>query len=511
MADIASFIKTIIVVMMENRSFDHLLGALRLPGPNQRTDVDGLVSLNDPACDNPHAGSDHFPFAAPAGPLATDVPHERDEVAIQLASSPAAGRPTMSGFVASYAAANPQNRPANPPPMGYQTDGTAPVSQFLAREFLVCDRWFAPLPTSTQPNRLMAYSGYSRLETTRSRLLPDQDTFADWADTLGIGWRSYHRGFSFLGLFSRMLPRLILPKHFRDTARLGPDLADRGTPFPGIVWVEPAYEDARAMNGSVPACDNHPPLGIEPGERFLRDVYETVRQSPRWNETLMIVTYDEHGGFFDHLPPPPARTEPPAGESYPAFETLGVRVPAILVSPHVTPGGVFGSAPDGGEKRLDHTSILQLFADCFAGGTDYSGVVARRKATAGLASLRDALRQDARTTPPPPAPPAPRDPSIAAPRALAAARAALPNLSRNSQAFMAAARELDRIHGPALAKTYPAVTAWVRAHDAATRKAIEEVAAPPPAIRRRKKSAVKQAGKPRARNKRATQKRRPKR
>jgi hypothetical protein len=101
MADIAPFIKTIIVVMMENRSFDHLLGSLRLAGPDQRTDVDGLISPGDPAYDNPHAGSSNFPFEAPPGPLATDLPHERDEVRAQLASSTAAGGPTMRGFVAS--------------------------------------------------------------------------------------------------------------------------------------------------------------------------------------------------------------------------------------------------------------------------------------------------------------------------------------------------------------------------------------------------------------------------
>lgn len=516
MADLSSFIKTIIIVMMENRSFDHLLGSLRLAGPGQRMDVDGLTSPGDPAYDNPHAGSSNFPFEAPPGPLATDLPHERDQVRVQLAASAAAGVPTMRGFVASYAAANPQNRPANPPPMGYATGRTAPVSQFLAREYLLCDRWFSPLPTSTQPNRLMAYSGFSRLETTRSLLLPEQKTFADWADAHHVLWRSYHMGFSFLGLFGSMLARLVVPKHFRDLGRLGADLADLGTPFPGIVWVEPAYEDARAVNGSVPACDNHPPLGIEPGEQFLRDVYETVRQSPRWRETLLIVTYDEHGGFFDHVPPPPVRTTAPEGARYPAFETLGVRVPSILISPHVTPGGVFGSSSSGSEKRLDHTSILQLFADCFAGGTDYTDVVAARKVSAGLASLSDALRRDARATPPPPAPPLPRAMSPARLRSLAAARAALPGLSANSQAFMTAARELARIQGPALGKTHPAVAAWVREHDAVTRVAIERITTPPPATRRRAEAAGGPARKRKTqkrhgtRKKRRTQQRRPK-
>jgi phospholipase C len=118
---------------------------------------------------------------------------------------------------------------------------------------------------------------------------------------------------------------------------------------------------------------------------FLRRVYEAVTCNPaRWARTLMIVTFDEHGGFYDHVPPPPITFTPPANAKYTKrFESLGVRVPGFIVSPLVTAQGVCNTL-------FDHTSVLQLLAEKFSPGTPYSAPVeARRKQ--GVASVSAAL------------------------------------------------------------------------------------------------------------------------
>src|ERR1700682_4236767 len=147
-------IRTIVIVMMENRSFDHLLGHLSLPQYGGRTDLDGLV---DPEHNQDYANfldnQVYRPFAMTAdNQLDHDLPHDRSSVQVQLAFH--GGEATMSGFVQAYVNMN-HSSVANPPVMGFLTTGSLPTSSFLARNFLVCHRWFAPLPADTQPNRAM--------------------------------------------------------------------------------------------------------------------------------------------------------------------------------------------------------------------------------------------------------------------------------------------------------------------------------------------------------------------
>ena len=135
--------------------------------------------------------------------------------------------------------------------------------------------------------------------------------------------------------------------------------------MPSVIFVEPEYTDGPHLFPN----DDHAPTSIHPGQLFLADLYRTLISNPaRWAKTLLVVTYDEHGGFFDHVPPLNISTVI-AGTR---VETTGVRVPAFIVSPYVRSGHVFGGA-------LDHTSLLQLLDDRFLTGEGYSAAVNDRQ------------------------------------------------------------------------------------------------------------------------------------
>ena len=150
-------IQTIVIVMIENRSFDHILGHLSYGALANGTAVDGLKEpLQREAYENLFEGESYYPFLLRDHPLSSDLPHDRREVLAQLALSPVTQNYTMGGFAASYFGATPTNRPTTPDPLGFLGPDDVPITRFFADNFAVCDRWYAPLPTSTQPNRIMA-------------------------------------------------------------------------------------------------------------------------------------------------------------------------------------------------------------------------------------------------------------------------------------------------------------------------------------------------------------------
>ena len=390
-------IKTIVVAMMENRSFDHLLGTSSLATYGGRTELDGLSGAVDPASqeianplyDNFALGHRFRPFvSAHDDALVTDIPHERDAVATQLDFSPVIGGFAMAGFAKAYFEAFPGNRGSPPEPLAMFPPQLVPMTSFLASHFAVCDRWFAPIPTSTQPNRFMALSGFTSVDSTIDGP-PDQDIVTDWCTRNGVRWRVYHEGFSFMTLFRR---RVLIDPNFRSFDDLARDFQSEpdGT-FPQFILVEPEYADdpfARHPD------DNHPPWPIGPGEAFLSRVYRAVTSNPaRWAGTVLIVTYDEHGGLFDHVPPLPIATVAPKGE-YPAFKTTGPRVPALIVSPYVAPRSVC-------HQQFDHTSILRLLGEKFRADATYSPLVSARQEAGSLASVASALNASVASSPPP--------------------------------------------------------------------------------------------------------------
>ncbi|MBU6497780.1 MAG: hypothetical protein KGQ40_04560, partial [Rhodospirillales bacterium] len=408
-------IDIIVFVMLENRSFDHAVGYLSTAAANPPMAVEGL--RDDPqwraARDNLHAGQAYALHRLdPAIEQIDDPPHDHAAIARQIAI-PAAGTPNLGGFVESYMTRSPP--PADPSAvMGhYQQDGV-PVFDFFARNYVICDHWFAALPTGTQPNRLMAMSGHSTILDNAAVFLPDQDLVYDWLTAHKVSWCAYQSGdfFPFFALMpgwaGEIVTSLALSElggrgHFRRYNGLRAHWAGAAA-MPSVIFIEPEYTDGPHGTPN----DDHPPTGIARGQALLADIYAILISNPaRWARTMMIVTYDEHGGFFDHAAP----LAIPASVGGAAIATTGVRVPAFIVSPQAARGVPF-------TDPLDHTSFLQLLADRFNPGQDYSAEVGARQPHLGR--LSTALTQSAATPPRAPA----IDPAILA--ALAARVAAAP-------------------------------------------------------------------------------------
>jgi phospholipase C len=391
-------IDTFVFVMLENRSFDHMLGYLSLDDTPGKMAVDGLRT--DPAWRAKHAnigngGPVQVKRLAVNQPIDEDPPHDKARIELQINTATAGGLPQMGGFVQSFLAAYQNPPPADPAAvMGYYDAETLGTFDFLARNYCVCDRWFTPLPLGTQANRLMSMSGTSKV-VDNVRGLPNQDLVYDWLGARGIGWRSYVSG-GFVPFFL-MMPKwtikIGLSLAFGDGPfrRLGKFAANWASPktMPQVIFIEPEYGDAP---GRTPN-DDHPPAPVVRGQQLVADVYNILISNPgRWSRTMMIVTYDEHGGFFDHVPPLPI----PGKAGSTAFATTGPRVAALLVSPHVGQGQVFSEA-------LDHTSFLQLLADRFTSDGKYSQPVTDRNVALGR--LSRALLATPRTGTPPALPP----------------------------------------------------------------------------------------------------------
>jgi phospholipase C len=391
-------IKTVILLMFENRSFDNMLGHLSFEG--LQPDADGIrPPLQQDQYANLYQGGVYYPFHRPLdSQLQSDVPHEYDSIATQLAPGPA-GTPSMTGFVEAYADATGQDPNIQADPMCFFGSEQVPITSFLAQNFTACDRWFCPLPSSTQPNRTVAFCGESSIFQTKAQAISARGNIFDWLATNGISWGVYHDGFTFFALYPGLWDN-IFSGNFHNYERLATDLKN-GT-APQVIVVEPSYQDAPHIGPDHPNC-NHPPLAVGWGEDFLRRTYQAATINPDiWAETLMVVYYDEHGGFCDHVAPP-AFDNAAAGNAVPpapyAFNTLGPRIPGLLISPWVTPGTV-------SHERFDHTSVLQLLAELFTPGTPYSAAVASRAAQ-GISSLSVALSDTASAIPPPPPPPDP--------------------------------------------------------------------------------------------------------
>lgn len=450
MTSLAERVSTVVLVMMENRSFDHMLGHLTLE--NLVPGVNGLQA-DLSAYENVYKGGGYLPFPMKPRRLSHDLPHEWHEVATQLSHSPVTQQFTMKGFVEAYAAFT-KTRPAQQAaPMGYFASRHVPITSFLARSFRSCDRWHAPLPTSTQPNRTMAFCGASQIFDTSggARIIPCDDILFDWLDRAQVRWRVYHDGLSFFALYSRAWKH-VLGEHFRDFEYYFRDMQSEPVESgPQVIVVEPSYNDAPHIGPDHPN-DNHPPLAVGWGEDFLRRVYQAATVNPeRWKQTVLIYYYDEHGGFHDHEPPPPIGYDTRGNPSH-AFESLGPRVPAVVVSPLVAPGTVCNAL-------FDHTSVLQLLAEIFTPGTPYSDAVEERRQQ-GICNLSVALDDVARTD----LPKVPADP-IQVDSALGSSVAVRPATSLQAS-FELAARQLMDAHHDAMEKKYPDLFHWRAAVDA---------------------------------------------
>jgi phospholipase C len=369
--------------MLENRSFDHMLGFL-YPKSGNYDGLDGTES-------NPDAGGNearvfpitpgmqnayYFPLANPAeGYQATNA---------QLFSSgtpPASGQAANDGFVTSFA--NELQQPAHPLDpklagavpasiMGMYAAETLPVLSGLAKGFAVCDGWFASVPTQTFPNRAFAVAGTSLgLVGNSARGTPAFNTpsvFGKLAEA-GQTWKIY--GYSKEPLTAQDFPDTVNPgpngEAVSGFSRFQADAS--GGQLAAFSYIEPEWATYPRSSAEAQADDKHnfhiqndqhPVSNLAVGEKLLYDVYQALRSnSSAWEKTLLIITYDEHGGNYDHVHPP-TRAIPPDGVTGPSgfgFTRFGVRVPAVIVSPLI-PGGTILHAPSGGRPPFDHTSII---------------------------------------------------------------------------------------------------------------------------------------------------------
>jgi len=412
-------IKNMVIVMMENRSFDHMLGYLSLPPFSNR--VEGLST--DPAWleqfTNFDQGQSYQPFLNPNPydmPADFDPPHERSNMAANLGQLQN-DKYAMNGFVSGIPA-NVSTDPAiRKLVMGYFGAIQVPTNHFFAQNFTICDRWFASLPAGTQPNRLMSMGGFSQIDINHD-ILPDQDLVYDWLTRKGISWCVYHQGIPFFTMMPRWIPDILGNDHFRSFGKRGEifesDLMN--TPpddLPKVIFVEPTYQDAPHLGF---ATDDHAPLGVSNGQEFLMQVYNAVTNSPEfWKRTVMIVDYDENGGFFDHVSPPIITTAPGPDADWSdtkSFVSLGVRTPGYVISPFVKAGSV-------SHGLLDHTSVLKFLGEKFGGGFFSADVDSR-----SVESLSAALNFDKPISEPPSAPaldayltPRPLPPNVTVPTA----------------------------------------------------------------------------------------------
>lgn len=340
-------IEHVVLLMMENHSFDQMLGALNAV----HADLDGIQ--NSVNMTNEDGRGHRFrPQATTERQMLLDPNHDHPSVMRQIVHG-------NSGFVREFTSSFPASELADRQDvMGYYPLGFLPALHTLGRHFTVCDRWFASMPGPTWPNRFFALSGTSVGQTDMPSGLKgaephwyteqQQETIFDRLDMAGKSWQVYFYDFpSSLLLTGQRKPEKLA--RYQLVEKFFDDAAGDESAFPAFAFVEPRYF-GEGQN------DDHPPHNVMKAEKLIADTYNALRSNPDlWSKTLLVVAYDEHGGFYDHVPPPTGVLAPDEHTQEFDFTQLGVRVPALLISPwcdarveHTT---------------FDHTSLLKYLCD----------------------------------------------------------------------------------------------------------------------------------------------------
>lgn len=353
-------ITTLVVVMMENRTYDHYLGARSLEG----LPGDGLTEamVNPDVDDSPIAVYRETDYCVP------DPPHGWETSRVQFNQ----GR--NDGFMRAYREA--QGGKVLPYVMGYFGREDLPFTWAVADEYASCDAWFASVMGPTFPNRFYLHSGQS------GGFMTNESNGINWMaiehqlTEAGVPWAYYYSDLPFLVLWEDIQVegtfKMFMNDFFVD--------AKNGS-LPPVTFVEPGF----SFN------DDHPPHHPMRGQAFLASVYAALANSPQWNNCLLVVTYDEHGGFFDHVAPPLAVDD----RADQGFDQLGFRVPTVVAGPYVKRGHVSSVV-------RDHASVLAHIAGMF----DLEPLTQRVAAAEDLSELLDQERLDARDPAPPAAMPA---------------------------------------------------------------------------------------------------------
>ncbi|OAY57973.1 non-specific phospholipase C2 [Manihot esculenta] len=355
----ASSIKTVVVLVMENRSFDHMLGWMKKMNP----EINGVNGTEWNPLNTKDPNSDKLFFKQQAEYVDPDPGHSFQAIREQIFGSneTSMNPPPMNGFAQQAFSMDSSGNMSADVMNGFDPDKVA-VYQTLVSEFAVFDRWFASVPSSTQPNRLYVHSGTSAGATSNIPALLvkgyPQRTIFENLDDAGISWGIYYQNIP-ATLFYRNLRKIKYIGNFHSYDSTFKQHARQGK-LPGYVVVEQRYMDTK----QEPANDDHPSHDVYQGQMFVKEVYETLRASPQWNETLLVITYDEHGGFYDHVATPVNGVPSPDGIVGPEpflfkFDRLGVRVPTIVVSPWINKGTVV-HGPNGSPfptSEYEHSSI----------------------------------------------------------------------------------------------------------------------------------------------------------
>jgi phospholipase C len=348
-------LKHIVVLMMENRSFDHMLGFAATP----TWQIDGLTGAEknrDSTGEVATVSND----ANYSGDFTPDPGHALFDTLTQLygdASTPVNQNATMNGFVLSYEGKTHNSGNAHRIMKCFKPDKVAVLTQ-LARQFAVCDRWFSSLPGPTFPNRAFAHGSTSigRVDMGVDWLGMSKTIYELLAENSVDSRIFYHdstMAMTFKGLMNQ-------GKYFA----LFDDFlsACKKNRLPAYSFIEPRYANGEDPVNSTffSASDQHPDHNVEQGEILIRDTFNAISNNQALREsTLLIIVYDEHGGLYDHVPPPPAVN--PDNKNWagsqnsldPAFDftRLGVRVPAVLISPYIKAGTIDST-------QYDHSSII---------------------------------------------------------------------------------------------------------------------------------------------------------
>lgn len=437
-------IQHVFVLMLENRSFDHMLGMSGIPGING---LNGTETNTHPAGGAPvRVSSDARDITDP------DPPHEFPHVFQQMTgqrmpSAPAAmnaiydddTKITRQGYAAAYAQHADGDRINVSDGQGVLkcfTKTTLPILTTLAEEFGVCDRWFSSLPGPTWPNRFFVHAATSGGLDTSPGGVPTG--LSETVDLLGFDFRNdtifemlERQGFAWRVYSDDILPQVLAIKGMANilTANIGSilssivlgplgtamELASGGNSLGDVADLEDFFEDIKhpAYEATYTFIEpdygqnivgdfeggnsQHPIDGVLGGERLIQRVYEALRRSPLWSRSCLVIMYDEHGGFHDHVRPPvmPAPDNDTTNRQSDSpkfnFKRLGPRVPMVIVSPFISKGKIVN------DTDYDHSSIVSTMRELCRNPLSPFGKLNARdeKAPSFLKHLQPTARTDA--------------------------------------------------------------------------------------------------------------------
>lgn len=298
-AELLAHVETIVVLCMENRSFDHFLGSLQLA--EGRDDIDGLRgSESNPAPSGSAVAVHQLQTFTPADP-----PHDWDSCHAQWDNG------ANDGFVKAHAGTDEADV------MGYHVRAQIPVTYALADAGVVCNRWHAGCLGPTWPNRLYLHGATSKGSKTNVPVFGFTSIFDRLRDQNVTGTNYYSDVAFATGGYGKLTGLATIERFFEDA------MAGNLPPF---AILDPAFTGGGAN-------DDHPDHDIRMGQALIATVVRALGQSPQWGRCLFVLTYDEHGGFFDHVPPPENLLD-----TDPEFRRLGFRVPTLVLGPTVRRG-----------------------------------------------------------------------------------------------------------------------------------------------------------------------------